>query len=68
MFQYLAPRYDLWNRLASFYLDEYWRRSAVALIPPGSRVLDLCTQVGLAPFEQFDAGPYHYGLIVVKAG
>jgi demethylmenaquinone methyltransferase / 2-methoxy-6-polyprenyl-1,4-benzoquinol methylase len=46
MFQYLAPRYDLWNRLASFYLDEYWRRSAVGLIPPGSRVLDLCTGTG----------------------
>jgi demethylmenaquinone methyltransferase/2-methoxy-6-polyprenyl-1,4-benzoquinol methylase len=46
MFQYLAPRYDLWNRLASFYLDEYWRRVAVSFIPPGSRVLDLCTGTG----------------------
>lgn len=46
MFQYLAPRYDLWNRMASFYLDEYWRRTAVGLIPPGSRVLDLCTGTG----------------------
>ena len=46
MFQYLAPRYDLWNRLASFYLDEYWRRTAVGFIPPGSRVLDLCTGTG----------------------
>ena len=46
MFQYLAPRYDLWNRVASCYLDEYWRRTAVRLIPPGSRVLDLCTGTG----------------------
>jgi demethylmenaquinone methyltransferase/2-methoxy-6-polyprenyl-1,4-benzoquinol methylase len=46
MFQYLAPRYDLWNRLASFYLDEYWRRSAIRMVPPGSRVLDLCTGTG----------------------
>lgn len=46
MFQYLAPRYDLWNRVASCYLDEYWRRRAVACIPPGSRVLDLCTGTG----------------------
>ena len=46
MSQYLAPRYDLWNRLASIYLDEYWRRAAVSLIPPGSRVLDLCTGTG----------------------
>jgi len=46
MFQYLAPRYDLWNRLASCYLDEYWRRTAVSFIPSGSRVLDLCTGTG----------------------
>jgi demethylmenaquinone methyltransferase/2-methoxy-6-polyprenyl-1,4-benzoquinol methylase len=46
MFQYLAPRYDLWNRLASCYLDEYWRRTAVSVIPSGSRVLDLCTGTG----------------------
>jgi demethylmenaquinone methyltransferase/2-methoxy-6-polyprenyl-1,4-benzoquinol methylase len=46
MFQYLAPRYDLWNRLASVYLDEYWRRAAVGLIPPDSRVLDICTGTG----------------------
>jgi demethylmenaquinone methyltransferase/2-methoxy-6-polyprenyl-1,4-benzoquinol methylase len=46
MFQYLAPRYDVWNRLASCYLDEYWRRTAVRMIPAGSRVLDLCTGTG----------------------
>lgn len=46
MFQYLAPRYDLWNRLASFCLDEHWRRRAISLIPPGSLVLDLCTGTG----------------------
>lgn len=46
MFQYLAPRYDVWNRVASFGLDEYWRRAAVALLPPGGRVLDLCTGTG----------------------
>jgi demethylmenaquinone methyltransferase/2-methoxy-6-polyprenyl-1,4-benzoquinol methylase len=46
MFQYLAPRYDVWNRLASFCLDEHWRRTAIGLIPPGSRVLDLCTGTG----------------------
>ncbi len=46
MFQYLAPRYDLWNHLASCCLDDYWRRTAIGLIPPGSRVLDLCTGTG----------------------
>lgn len=35
---------------------------------PRQRVLDLCTQAGLAPMEQFEAGPHHYGLVVVKAG
>ncbi|MBI5404692.1 MAG: methyltransferase domain-containing protein [Candidatus Kerfeldbacteria bacterium] len=37
-------------------------------IVPIERVLDLCSQVGLAPFDQFEAGPYHFGLVVVKAG
>jgi len=37
-------------------------------ILPKERVLDLCAQVGLAPFEEFEAGPYHYALIVVKSG
>lgn len=46
MFEYLAPRYDVWNRLASFCLDEYWRRVAVRFVPPGGRVLDLCTGTG----------------------
>ncbi|HXH09997.1 MAG TPA: ubiquinone/menaquinone biosynthesis methyltransferase [Alphaproteobacteria bacterium] len=46
MFQYLAPRYDLWNQLASFCLDDRWRRTAIGLVPPGSRVLDLCTGTG----------------------
>jgi ubiquinone/menaquinone biosynthesis C-methylase UbiE len=41
------------------------KREAVV---PVERVLDLCAQVGLAPFDQFEAGPYHYGLVVVKAG
>lgn len=39
-----------------------------ASIIPKERVLDLCSQVGLAPFEDFEAGPNHYGIIVVKAG
>ncbi len=37
-------------------------------VVPAERILDLCSQVGLAPFDQFEAGPYHYGLVVVKAG
>ncbi len=37
-------------------------------IVPSERVLSLCEEVGLAPFDQFEAGQYHYGIIVVKAG
>lgn len=37
-------------------------------VVPVERVLDLCAEVGLAPFDQFEAGPYHFGLVVVKAG
>ena len=37
-------------------------------IVPATRILDLCAQTGLAPFDQFDAGQYHYGIVVVKAG
>ncbi len=37
-------------------------------IVPAARILDLCAQAGLAPFDQFEAGPYHYGIVVVKAG
>ncbi len=58
MFQYLAPRYDLWNRLASCGLDDSWRRAAVGLVPPGSRVLDVCTGTGELIFKMLPSlGP-----------
>lgn len=37
-------------------------------IIPAQKVLDLCSEAGLAPFDQFEAGQYHYGIVVVKAG
>lgn len=48
LFERMAHRYDRFNRLASFGLDQGWRRIAVARVEvaPGMRVLDLCTGTG----------------------
>ena len=48
MFDAIAPRYDLVNRIMTFRLDVRWRRRAVRALalPPGSRVLDLASGTG----------------------
>ena len=48
MFDTIAPRYDLMNRLMTFGLDRGWRRATVAALglPPGSLVLDLACGTG----------------------
>ncbi|HEX9779392.1 MAG TPA: bifunctional demethylmenaquinone methyltransferase/2-methoxy-6-polyprenyl-1,4-benzoquinol methylase UbiE [Geopsychrobacteraceae bacterium] len=45
MFDTIAPRYDLLNRLLSFGVDRRWRRFAVARlqVPEGGCVLDIAT-------------------------
>ena len=45
MFDAIAPRYDLLNRVLSAGLDRRWRERAVdaLALAPGARVLDLCT-------------------------
>src|SRR5215207_8186340 len=45
MFDAIAPRYDLLNRVLSAGLDQRWRQQAVTAIRlgPSARVLDLCT-------------------------
>ena len=50
MFDNIAHRYDLLNRIMSLGLDARWRRKAVdslvAKIPTGGRILDLATGTG----------------------
>ncbi len=48
MFDTIAPRYDLVNRVMTLGLDRSWRRHAVACLtlPAGSRVLDVACGTG----------------------
>ncbi len=45
MFDAIAPRYDLLNHVLSAGMDRRWRDRAIEALalPPGARVLDLCT-------------------------
>lgn len=48
MFDQIAERYDLLNRVMSMGVDRGWRKKAVAALalPPGAQVLDLATGTG----------------------
>jgi demethylmenaquinone methyltransferase/2-methoxy-6-polyprenyl-1,4-benzoquinol methylase len=48
MFDTIAPRYDMVNRIMTFRLDVRWRKRAVRTLglPAGSRVLDLASGTG----------------------
>jgi demethylmenaquinone methyltransferase/2-methoxy-6-polyprenyl-1,4-benzoquinol methylase len=48
MFDAIAPRYDLVNRIMTFGLDVRWRRRTIRdlALAPGSRVLDLAAGTG----------------------
>jgi demethylmenaquinone methyltransferase/2-methoxy-6-polyprenyl-1,4-benzoquinol methylase len=48
MFDAIAPRYDMVNRIMTFRLDVSWRRTAVRqlALPPGSTVIDLASGTG----------------------
>jgi demethylmenaquinone methyltransferase/2-methoxy-6-polyprenyl-1,4-benzoquinol methylase len=48
MFDAIAPRYDLLNRILSLGIDRRWRRLTVEALelPPGARVLDHATGTG----------------------
>lgn len=56
MFDRIAPRYDLLNRLMSAGLDRSWRRAAAAAadLAAGERALDACTGTGDLALELAD--------------
>ena len=58
MFDTIAPRYDLVNRLMTFRLDVRWRKQAVRSLglPAGSRVADLASGTGDLCLDLRDAG------------
>ena len=75
MFDEIAPRYDLLNRLLSFGVDRRWRRVAVhqLAIPPNGRVLDVATGTGdvaleiarqTAPSVQIVGADFTQGMLV----
>lgn len=64
MFDRIAPRYDLLNRLLSAGTDVRWRRRAVDFLelPPPLRVLDLCTGTADLLVEALRRDPRNAGL------
>jgi demethylmenaquinone methyltransferase/2-methoxy-6-polyprenyl-1,4-benzoquinol methylase len=58
MFDRIAPRYDLLNRLLSAGIDARWRRRCIDAAGPASRVLDVCSGTGdlLIEFLRRDQG------------
>ena len=59
MFDAIASRYDLLNRLLSAGIDRRWRRRAIAALGlrGGERILDLCTGTGDLAFAARTASP-----------
>ena len=61
MFDEIAPRYDLLNRVLSFGIDRGWRREAVALLAdaldgPPSEILDVATGTADLAIEALSLG------------
>jgi demethylmenaquinone methyltransferase/2-methoxy-6-polyprenyl-1,4-benzoquinol methylase len=64
MFDRIAPRYDLLNRVLSAGTDARWRRRAVDYVElePAARVLDLCTGTADLLVEALGRDPLSSGL------
>lgn len=64
MFDGIAHRYDLLNRVMSLGLDARWRRRLVALcqVGPGNRCLDLCCGTGAVTRLLAETGAEAIGL------
>lgn len=64
MFDRIAPRYDLLNRVLSAGTDARWRRRAVDYVElePAARILDLCTGTADLLVEALGRDPLSSGL------
>jgi demethylmenaquinone methyltransferase/2-methoxy-6-polyprenyl-1,4-benzoquinol methylase len=61
MFDRIARRYDLMNRVMTLGIDRRWRRAAVraARVDPTTRALDVCCGTGDISFLLAEAGAEH---------
>jgi demethylmenaquinone methyltransferase/2-methoxy-6-polyprenyl-1,4-benzoquinol methylase len=74
MFDEIAPRYDLLNRVLSFGVDGWWRRRAVACLREGlagrrpDRLLDVATGTADLAVEALALGPREVVGVDISAG
>jgi demethylmenaquinone methyltransferase/2-methoxy-6-polyprenyl-1,4-benzoquinol methylase len=62
MFDRIAPRYDLLNRVLSAGIDVRWRRRCIDAAGPAMRAIDVCTGTGDLLLEFLGRDPARRGL------